>query len=146
MADEVSLDQVAGKRFGSKRKGSKRELQAIQMLESLGFHCTKAGGSLGAWDIIAISGSQVWAIQVKSNRWPGQAELKRMFEMTMACRKVIFRFDDRKPVRLAGVYRDEGRVVVTEYTWADPELEMLRDAQKAVERARYQASKERSKS
>lgn len=59
---------------GRKRKGARRELQAVRQLEELGYLCTKAGGSLGAFDIIAIGHSHDRLIQVKSNRPPARKE------------------------------------------------------------------------
>jgi Holliday junction resolvase len=37
----------------SKAKGSRAERRAIRLLEADGYVCTKAGGSLGVFDIIA---------------------------------------------------------------------------------------------
>ena len=49
----------------SKRKGSRAELKAIRILEAAGYCCTKAGGSLGIFDVIAIGPQDIRAIQVK---------------------------------------------------------------------------------
>jgi hypothetical protein len=35
----------------SKRKGSRAELRCIRILEAAGYCCTKAGGSLGVFDV-----------------------------------------------------------------------------------------------
>ena len=37
-----------------KAKGSRAERRAIRILEAAGYLCTKAGGSLGLFDVIAI--------------------------------------------------------------------------------------------
>ena len=50
----------------TKRKGTRAERRAIKILEAAGYHCTKAGGSLGAFDVIALGRLGVRAIQVKS--------------------------------------------------------------------------------
>lgn len=50
----------------SKRKGSRAELKCIRILEMAGYCCTKAGGSLGVFDVIALGPKDVRAIQVKS--------------------------------------------------------------------------------
>jgi len=50
----------------SKRKGTRSELKAIKALEAAGYVCTKAGGSLGVFDVIAIGRADVRAIQVKA--------------------------------------------------------------------------------
>jgi Holliday junction resolvase len=57
----------------SKRKGSVAERKAIKLLEAEGFVCTKAGGSLGVFDVIALGAESVRCVQVKS----GGARLSR---------------------------------------------------------------------
>lgn len=57
----------------TKRKGSRAELKSIRRLEADGYLCTKAGGSLGVFDVIAIGPHDVKAIQVKC----GTARLSR---------------------------------------------------------------------
>lgn len=52
--------------MNTKAKGARAERRCMRLLESLGFCCTKAGGSLGAFDVIAISRDSVKCIQVKS--------------------------------------------------------------------------------
>lgn len=68
-----------------KGKGSRAEREAKIDLESRNFFVVKAGGSLGAFDLIAMP--TVWAlneqplclaIQVKSNRMPSKGELRNM--------------------------------------------------------------------
>jgi Holliday junction resolvase len=49
-----------------KRKGTRAELKAIRLLEAAGYVCTKAGGSLGLFDVVAIGTHDVRCIQVKS--------------------------------------------------------------------------------
>jgi Holliday junction resolvase len=56
-----------------KAKGSRAERRAVKVLESLGYVCTKAGGSLGLFDIVAVGAEDVRLIQVKS----GTARLSR---------------------------------------------------------------------
>lgn len=50
----------------SKRKGSRAELRCIRILEAAGYCCTKAGGSLGIFDVIALGPKDIRAIQVKA--------------------------------------------------------------------------------
>jgi hypothetical protein len=70
-------DKVAqGKR--NKRKGSRNELKTKKLLESIGYDCCKAGGSLGIWDIIASHQTHTRYIQVKSNRPPPPVEREQM--------------------------------------------------------------------
>ena len=66
-------------------KGRRREYQAIEILNSEGYNCTRAAASKGLWDIIAIlSRAQenrnpiVRVVQVKSNHPPPRLELERM--------------------------------------------------------------------
>lgn len=61
-----------------KAKGSRNERRAKALLEDQGYRCTKAGGSLGVWDLIAISEGRVLLVQVKSNRKPPAAEMETM--------------------------------------------------------------------
>jgi hypothetical protein len=56
-----------------KRKGTRNEHKTIKYLEERGYACTRSAGSLGLFDVIAIR-RHTKAIQVKSNRWPGQEE------------------------------------------------------------------------
>lgn len=63
---------------GRKAKGARRERQAVSILEGFGYLCTKAGGSLGAFDIIAIGLHADRLVQVKSNRPPAKAEMTNL--------------------------------------------------------------------
>jgi len=80
----------------SKAKGSRNERKTIRLLEALGYVCTKAGGSLGMFDVIALGRDGIKAIQVKSNRWPGSIEMETL-ELIMLhpiISKEIWRWDD----------------------------------------------------
>ena len=61
----------------AKAKGSQRELKTMERLGDK-YLCTKSGGSLGVFDIIALHANGVRCIQVKSNCWPSPAERKAM--------------------------------------------------------------------
>lgn len=61
-----------------KAKGSRVERECVHLLESLGYSVTKAGGSLGCWDLVAIHPTHTRLIQVKSNRKPAPAERERL--------------------------------------------------------------------
>jgi len=50
------------------KMGARKELQAKKELEEEGYYVTKSGGSLGAFDLIAINEKIVRAIQVKSTK------------------------------------------------------------------------------
>lgn len=61
-----------------KRKGTRLELKTIQRLEDKGYKCTRAAGSLGDWDLIAINADYVLLIQVKANKPPSKKEMKKL--------------------------------------------------------------------
>jgi len=73
----------------TKAKGSRLERRCIKYLESQGYLCTRAAGSIGVWDIIAISAKQVLLIQVKANRKPGKAERQRMADFAIPLENVV---------------------------------------------------------
>jgi Holliday junction resolvase len=51
----------------SKRKGAHKERQSKQLLEADGWHVTKAGGSLGVADLVALKdGERPLLVQVKA--------------------------------------------------------------------------------
>ena len=52
--------------MNTKRKGTRAEHRAIRLLESAGYCCTRAAGSLGLFDVVAIGPADVKLIQVKS--------------------------------------------------------------------------------
>jgi len=49
-----------------KVKGNRAERRCIRILEAAGYVCTKVGGSLGVFDVIAIGPSNVRCVQVMS--------------------------------------------------------------------------------
>ena len=87
----------------SKRKGSRAELKCIRILETAGYCCTKAGGSLGIFDVIALGPRDVRAIQVKSGTARLSAiEREQMLatEVPPNCTREYWRFPDyaRQPL------------------------------------------------
>jgi Holliday junction resolvase len=52
--------------LNTKRKGTRAEHRAIRLLEQTGYTCTRAGGSLGLFDVVAIGPRDVRLVQVKS--------------------------------------------------------------------------------
>ena len=77
--------------MSAKAKGSRREREVRDLLREQGYEVTRAGGSLGMFDLVATPVSEdclkdacgnylVRYIQVKSNRWPPVAERRRMEE------------------------------------------------------------------
>lgn len=82
--------------LNAKRKGTRAERKAITLLEAAGFVCTKAGGSLGLFDVIAISGETVKCIQVKSNGYCSRIERAELVHLAVPANvtKEIWRFPD----------------------------------------------------
>ena len=60
--------------MNAKRKGTRNEHKTIRDLERSGYSCIRAAGSLGPFDIVAVSPLGVRLIQVKSNRPPSGIE------------------------------------------------------------------------
>ena len=50
------------------KMGPRKEVQAKKELEKEGYYVTKSGGSLGAFDLIAINEKIIRAIQIKSTK------------------------------------------------------------------------------
>ena len=78
-------------------KGARLERRTRKILEERGYKVTRAGGSFGVWDLVAIGQFNVVLIQVKANRWPIRAELRIMeaFPAPALVSKEIWRWDDR---------------------------------------------------
>ena len=89
--------------MNSKSKGSRQERKVKKMLERVGYVCTKSGGSLGAFDIIAESPLGVRHIQVKSNRIPdpvereGMVSMKRQLPANSTCEYWVFYDNQQEP-------------------------------------------------
>jgi uncharacterized protein with GYD domain len=68
----------------------------MRLLESVGYRCTRAAASLGAWDIVGVSATDVVLVQVKSRDWPGTVEMEtlRMFPAPANVRKLVHRWRD----------------------------------------------------
>lgn len=79
-----------------KEKGNRRERQTRDLLREQKYEVTKAGASLGLFDLVGIGKTDFVLCQVKSNRWPGSQEMEaiRNFECPANCRKVIYRWRD----------------------------------------------------
>jgi len=83
-------------------KGSNRELKSMRLLEAAGYSVTKSGASLGLWDLVAVSPTDLILVQVKSNRQPPPAEREQLqdFRCPSNCRKLIHVWKDyaRQPL------------------------------------------------
>ena len=77
-----------------KRKGVVNERRSRTLLESQGYRVTRAGGSFGTWDLVAIRGDGILLVQVKTARWPVSQEMSAMMEFPAPenCRKLIHRW------------------------------------------------------
>ena len=80
----------------AKAKGSRNELRAMRLFEESGYQCTKAGGSFGVFDFIALGPVDGVAVQVKSNKWPSRDEMKRIVDFVVppGFRKLVIRWRD----------------------------------------------------
>ncbi len=69
----------------------------MKILESAGYCCVKAGASLGIFDILGLSSTDMVCVQVKSNRGPGSVELETLknFKVPPNCRKLLHIWIDR---------------------------------------------------
>ncbi len=84
--------------MNAKRKGSKNEHRTMRLLESSGYRCTRAAASLGVFDVVGISGSDVVLVQVKTRDWPWAVEMEdlREFPAPPNARKLVHRWRDRE--------------------------------------------------
>lgn len=81
----------------SKAKGSRGERKCIRILEAGGYLCTKSGGSLGVFDVIAIGPNTVRCIQCKcgSARLSSlEREAIRLIMVPLCCTKEYWLFRD----------------------------------------------------
>lgn len=80
----------------AKRKGTHNEHRSMAYLEAAGYRCTRSGSSLGCWDLIGVSPLSVVLIQVKTNRWPGTAEMRELrdFAAPASVQKLIHRWNN----------------------------------------------------
>ncbi len=82
----------------AKRKGTKNEHRSRQLLEAAGYAVTRAAGSLGAWDLIGVSATDMILVQVKSNRppLPAERETLALFRCPANCKRLIHVWHDRE--------------------------------------------------
>ena len=59
-----------------KAKGNRNEYKTMRLLEAVGYECFRMAASKGAFDVTAVSPSDVLLIQVKSNRLPSAFEME----------------------------------------------------------------------
>ena len=94
--------------MNGKAKGSRAERRAIKQLEAAGYRCTKAGASLGLFDVIAIGTTHVRCLQVKAGtRYCSAIEREQLelCQVPVNVSKEIWRFPDRCKAPLIEVLR-----------------------------------------
>jgi hypothetical protein len=86
--------------MNAKAKGSRNEHRSRRLLEAAGYCVTRAAGSLGAWDLIGVSGTDFVLVQVKSNAWPGTVGMETLagFQVPPNCKRLVHRWRDRQRV------------------------------------------------
>ncbi len=84
--------------MNGKAKGTRNEHRSRQLLESAGYRVTRAAGSLGEWDLIGLSATDLVLVQVKTRDWPGALErgVLAEFPAPANCRKLLHRWRDRQ--------------------------------------------------
>ena len=60
-------------------KGRRNEYKVRKILTDKGYQVFRSAGSKGPWDLLAM-GKFILCIQVKTNRLPGKAEMKRLID------------------------------------------------------------------
>jgi Holliday junction resolvase len=81
-----------------KAKGTRAEHRAIRLLEAAGYVCTRAGGSLGLFDVIAVGQTDVRLIQVKAGgEYLSGVERESITGLTLPANvsREVWRFPDR---------------------------------------------------
>lgn len=80
------------------KKGQRNEHRSRAILEASGYRVLRSAGSLGAFDLIGISATDLLAVQVKSNRPPSLLELRELAEYPVPanCRKLVHVWRDRQ--------------------------------------------------
>jgi Holliday junction resolvase len=81
----------------AKRKGTRNKHRSKALLEAAGYAVCRAAASLGAWDLVGISATDVVLVQCKTRDWPGTAEMEalRDFPAPSNARKLVHRWRDR---------------------------------------------------
>ena len=84
--------------MNQKRKGTRGEHRAMAILEAAGYACTRSGGSLGVFDVIAIGPVDIRCVQVKSGgAYLSAVEREQIkhFRAPPTVSKEAWRFPDR---------------------------------------------------
>ncbi len=104
----------------NKRKGASRELLVKAQLEAQGWCVTKAGGSMGVFDLIGIHPdvNTALCIQVKSNNPPPPTEREAIlaFLVPNYCQKIVWVVKDRK-LKQPDIYVYGRTITQVPYEW-----------------------------
>lgn len=86
--------------MNKKAKGNRNEYKTMRMLEAIGYVCFRMAGSIGVFDVIAVSATDILFVQVKSNRMPSRSELDAIegFICPLPARKMIHVWKDRDSI------------------------------------------------
>jgi hypothetical protein len=81
-----------------KAKGTRNEHRTMALLEAAGYRCTRAAASLGVFDIVGISATDIVLVQVKTRDWPGSVEMESisLFPVPPNARKLVHRWRHRR--------------------------------------------------
>ena len=84
--------------MNAKAKGTHNEHRSRQILEAAGYRVTRAAASMGEWDLVGISATDIVLVQVKTRDWPGSAEMEtlREFPAPANARKLVHRWRARR--------------------------------------------------
>ncbi len=95
----------------SKAKGTRSELKVRDQLLGDGWWVSRAGGSLGIWDLVALHpDGPVRLVQVKTNRGPRRDEMGRLEKFAALFPKVqcfIALVRDRQPTVWKLITKDD---------------------------------------
>jgi Holliday junction resolvase len=84
--------------MNTKAKGSRAERRAMKILEAAGYICTRAGVSLGLFDVIAIGPTDVRLVQVKAGtKYLSMVEREQIAALSVPANvsRECWRFPDR---------------------------------------------------
>lgn len=86
--------------MNAKAKGTRNEHRSRRLLEAAGYAVCRAAASLGVWDLIGVSATDVVLVQVKTRDWPGSVEMETLtgFRCPANCRRILHRWRDRQRV------------------------------------------------
>lgn len=84
--------------MNAKAKGTRAEHRAMRILEAAGYVCTRAGASLGLFDVIAVGPADVRLVQVKAGtKYLSGVEREQILALAVPANvsREVWRFPDR---------------------------------------------------